>query len=185
EVNRNIVPHFISQNSDPILEKIAEVSRMSGLIGGTLNCLWGVDIYAAARSAGHNVMLGGDMGNLTMSYNGYGLLTELLLTGRWLRLLAEIRSSGYRWRRHVRHMVIRPLIPVPVFRRYKRWRRGQNPPWHSFSVIRPEFAAQCKVMDRAASEDEHFDSPPIRDPRLARIRDCRIDCESADWYATV
>ena len=25
-------------------------------------------------------------------------------------------------------------------------------------------------MDRAASEDEHFDSPPIRDPRLARIR---------------
>jgi len=82
-------------------------------------------------------------------------------------------------------MVIRPLIPAPVFRRYKRWRRGQNPPWHSFSVIRPEFAAQCKVMDRAASEDEHFDSPPIRDPRLARIRDFRIYCESADWYAKV
>ena len=135
EFNRNIVPHFITQSGDPIPEKIAELIRMSGLIGGTLNCLWGVDMYAAARSAGHNVMLGGDRGNVTMSYHGYGLFTELLLTGRWLKLFAEIKSSGYRWRRHVRQMVIRPLVPAPLFRRYKQWRRGQNPPWHNFSLF--------------------------------------------------
>ena len=68
--NQNIVPHFITQSRDPIPEKIAKVIRMSRLTGGTLNCLWGVDMYTAARSAGHNVMLGGDGGNLTMSYHG-------------------------------------------------------------------------------------------------------------------
>ena len=60
--------------------------RMSGLTGGNMNCLWGVDMFAAARSAGHNVMLGGDMGNFTMSYHGWGLFTELLLD----RPLAEV-----------------------------------------------------------------------------------------------
>ena len=63
EVNRNIVPHFITQSRDPTPEKIAEVIRVSGLPGATLNGLWGFDIFAAARSAGHNVMLAGEMGN--------------------------------------------------------------------------------------------------------------------------
>src|SRR5262249_19573535 len=67
EVNGNIVPHFITQSSDPIPEKIAEVIRISPLPGGTLNGLWAFDIFAAARSAGHNVMLTGEWGNLTMS----------------------------------------------------------------------------------------------------------------------
>ena len=185
EVNRNIVPHFITQSRDPTPENIAEVIRMSGLPGGTLNALWGFDMFAAARSAGHNVMLAGEMGNITMSYHGWGLFTELLLTGRWLRLFAEIRSSGYRWRRHVRQQLIGPLIPAPLFRRYKQWRRGGNPPWHDYSLIRPEFAARSGVIDRAAREYMPFDAPPIRDWRLGRINDFRDYCEAADWFAKV
>jgi asparagine synthase (glutamine-hydrolysing) len=67
ELNLNIVPHFVTQSGDPFPEKIAEVIRMSGLPGGTLNCLWAVDVFAAARSAGHNVMLAGETGNATMT----------------------------------------------------------------------------------------------------------------------
>ena len=114
-------------------------------------------------------MLAGEMGNITMSYHGWGLFTELLLTGRWLRLFAEIRSSGYRWRRHVRQQLIAPFIPAPLFRRYKQWRRGGNPPWHDFSLIHPEFAARSGVIDRAAREYMPFDAPPLRDWRLGRI----------------
>src|SRR5262249_35359152 len=55
EFNGNIVPHLVTQDRDPIPGKIAEVIRMSGLIGGALNNLWGVDMYATVRSAGHNV----------------------------------------------------------------------------------------------------------------------------------
>jgi len=183
--NGNIVPHFIRQSEDPTPEKIAEVIRMCPLFGGTLNAIWGVDMYDAVRSAGHNVMLGGDMGNTTMSYNGWGLFTELLLAGRWLKLFTEISSLGYRWRRAVRQFVIAPLIPKPLFRRYKQWRRGQNPPWYGYSIIHPEFAAATQVIERAARENEHFDGPVLRNSRLGRIRDFRIYSQSADWFATV
>ena len=183
EVNRNIVPHFITQSSDPTPEKIAEMIRMTALPGGTLNALWGFDMFAAARSAGHNVMLAGDLGNLTMSYDGGGLFTELLLTGHWLRLFAEISSSGYQWRRHVRQKLIGPLIPAPLFRRYKQWRRGGNPPWYHYSLVRSEFAAQCGVIDRAARENMPFDAPFRRDWKLDRSIRLRSNWEMADWYA--
>ena len=174
QLNRNIVPHFIAQNSEPIAEKIARVIRVSGLVGSTLNTLWALDIYAAARSAGHDVMLTGEMGNFTMSYHGWGLFPELLLTGRWLRLFAEIRLSGYRWQRHVRQQLIAPLIPAPLFRRYKRWRHGGNPLWHDRTLIRQDFAARCGVIDHVIR---------VCDWRQGRIYDCLNYSEAADWYA--
>jgi asparagine synthase (glutamine-hydrolysing) len=185
EVNKNILPHFIRQDRQPICEQIAEVIRMSELPGGTLNCLWAVDIFAAARSAGHNVMLGGEMGNLTMSYHGMGLFTGLLLTGRWLQLFVELWFSGDRWRHRVRNKMIAPLIPAPLFRRYKQWRHRGNQPWHDISLIRPEFAAQTGIIDRAAREGMPYDMPPIRDSKLSRVKDFRAFYEVADWFAKV
>ena len=185
EVNRNIVPHFITQSRDPTPENIAETIRVIGLPGATLNDLWGFDIFAAAGSAGHNVMLTGEMGNLTISYEGWGVFTELLLTGRWLRLFSEIRSSGYRWQRHVRQQMVGPLIPAPLFRRYKQWRRGRNPPWYDYSLIRPEFAARSGVIERATCGYMPFDVPRTRNWRLGRINALRGYCEAADVYANV
>jgi asparagine synthase (glutamine-hydrolysing) len=141
-------------------------------------------MYGAVRSAGHNVMLGGDMGNSTMSYNGWGLFTELLLSGRWLRLVAEISSSGHRWRRAFRQRVLAPLVPEPLFRRYKRWRHGPNPPWYDFSLIHPEFAAATEVIERAARENDAV-TRLLRNNRLARIRELRMYGHTADWYAMV
>src|SRR5262249_40127258 len=185
EANRNIVPHFITQSRDPTPKNIAESIRVSGIPGGILNDLWGFDIFAAARSAGHSVMLVGEMGNNTMSYSGSGLFTELLLTGRWPGLFAEIRSSGYRWQRRIRQEVVGPFIPTPLFRRYKQWRRGGNPPWHDYSVIRPEFAVRSGVIDRAARGYRPFDAPPFRKGKLGRIDSLRDCCETADFCAKV
>ena len=115
EFNANITPHFVPPSKGPILEQIARQIRVGGApSGGILNGLWVMDILSAARSTGHNVMLGGEMGNHTMSYDGASLLTELLLTGRWLRLLREIISSGYRWRRMIRHWVNRAMYSRAV-----------------------------------------------------------------------
>jgi asparagine synthase (glutamine-hydrolysing) len=185
ELNRNIVPRFITPSRDPTPANIAEVIRVSALPGGILNALWGFDIFAAARSEGHNVMLAGEMGNDTMSYDGWGLFTELLLTGRWLNLIAELNASGYRWQRQVRQLLIAPFIPAPLFRRYKQWRRGGKPPWHDHSLIHPEFAARSRVVERAVRGHMPFDAPPIRDCRLGRINAFREDGEAADWYAKV
>lgn len=183
ELNANIIPHFVPPSKGPILEQIARQIRVGGApSGGILNGLWVMDILSAARSAGHNVMLGGEMGNYTMSYDGASLLTELLLTGRWLRLAREIISSGYRWKRMIRHWVIAPCIPAPLFRRYVHWRRGGRPPWYHFSAINPEFASRSGVIDRAAREYLPFDSPPPRNGRLSRIQDFNCYSETADWF---
>jgi asparagine synthase (glutamine-hydrolysing) len=187
KINPNIVAHFVSPSKGHLVEKIAEQVRIGGdPPSGVLNGCWGMDLFAAVRSAGHNVMLGGEMGNHTMSNNGHLLLAELLRTGRWWRLLVEIASSGYRWRYLFRHRTIAPFIPAPLFRRYKQWRRGGRPPWYDYSAIHPEFAARSGVVDRAAREYLPFDMPPPRDARLYLTRvSFNGYCETADWFARV
>jgi asparagine synthase (glutamine-hydrolysing) len=184
KANANIVPHFVPPTKGPILERILELVRVQGAPpAGVFNGLWVMDILAAARSAGHHVMLTGEMGNFTMSYDGFQLLAELLLTGRWWRLFSEITSSGDRWKYMLRHLTIAPIVPAALFHQYKQWRRGRRPPWHDFSAIHPEFAARSGVVPRAAREYVPFDAPPPRDGRLARIRSFNSYCDTADWYA--
>jgi asparagine synthase (glutamine-hydrolysing) len=184
ELNGNISPHFVRPSDGPILEQIAEEIRVGGVpSGGILNGLWVMDIYRTARSLGHSVMLCGEMGNLTLSYDGRGVFAELLQRGQWIKLAREIASSGFRWKHMLRHYTVAPFIPAPIFRIYKRWGRGANPPWYEHSAIQRDFAAKSGVVDRAAREYFPFDAPPFRNSRLARIHDFHIWCEAADWYA--
>jgi asparagine synthase (glutamine-hydrolysing) len=184
QANPNIIPHFVPPSKGPILDQIAEQIRLGGApTGSILNGLWVMDICAAARSAGHNVILTGEMGNLTMSYHGRGLFAELLRTGRWLRLIDEIKSSGYLWKNIVRQWTIAPFVPAPIFRRYKQWRRGGKEPWYGSSVIHPDFAARSGVVARAARERLPFDAPHARCNKLARIDDLNCYSEAADWFA--
>jgi asparagine synthase (glutamine-hydrolysing) len=187
ETNGNISPHFIPPSKTPILEHIAEQIRVGGApTGGMLNGLWVMDIYSAARSSGHNVMLCGELGNTTMSYDGRGLFAELLRRGRWLRLARELASSGYRWKLMLRHYTISPFIPVGIFRMYKKWRRRGNLPWQAFSAIRADLDTQRGIIDRAAREKFPFDTPIPRIAKLSRINDLHtVTCDTADWYAKI
>ncbi len=185
KLNSNIVPHYVIQSRDPTPKNVAETIRISGLPGGTLNDLWNFEIYTAARSAGHNVILTGEMGNTTMSYDGCGLFTELLLTFRLIRLFGEVGSSGYRWQRHVRQQVIGPLIPALLFRKYKQWRRSGKPPWHNYAIIRSEFAAEMNVVDRAACGSRPFDMPSSRNWKLQRVQLYQGLHETAEMLAKI
>jgi asparagine synthase (glutamine-hydrolysing) len=184
ELNPNLVPHFIPPSKGPMLEQIADQIRLGGTPAGSiLNGLWIMDILGAARKAGHNVILGGEMGNVTMSYDGYGIFPELLRSGRWLKLFHELIACGYRRKAVLRHRLIAPLVPASLFRRYKQWRRGAKPPWYHFSAIHPEFAALSGVVDRAAREYLPLDLMPTLDYRQARINDFHCYSETADWLA--
>jgi asparagine synthase (glutamine-hydrolysing) len=186
ELNGNINPHFVKPRKNPYLEQIAEEIRVGGFPGsGILNGLWTMDVYAAARSSGHNVMLCGEMGNTTMSYNGRWLFAELVRRGRWLRLLRELALSGRRWRLMLRHHTIAPFIPIPIFRWYKQLGYGGNPPWYEFCAIRPDFAARSGIVDRAARERVPFDAPISCSGKQMRIDDARMTCETADWFTRV
>ena len=184
ELNGNIDPHFVVPSKRPIIGHITEQIWVAGFpSGGILNGLWVMDIYAAARSLGHDVMLCGDMGDDTISYNGRTLLAELLRRGRWLRLSREIASSGRRWRYMLRHHTIAPFIPRPIFRWYKFLSRGGKPPWYDRGAIRPDFAARSGIVDRAAREYLPFDTPLHPSGRKLRIKDLHCYCDTADWFA--
>ena len=186
ELNGNITPHFVPPSKGPILEQIAEETRVAGFPGvGTLNGLWVMDICAAARSLEHNVMLVGEIGNITISYHGRGLFAELVRRGRLLRLFREIASSGFRWRHMIRHCTVAPFVPDAIFRIYKQWSRGANPPWHDFSAIQSEFGTRSGIVERVAREYSPFDVPPSSDSRLSRINDLHGFCDMADWFAAL
>jgi asparagine synthase (glutamine-hydrolysing) len=182
--NPNIVPHFIPPSNGPMVEQISNQVRLGGSPAGSIiNGLWMIDIFNEARSAGHNVMLGGEMGNLTISYGGAGLLVELLFSGRWIKLVREIFSSEEKWRSLVRYSVIAPLVPAPVFRKYKQWRRKGEPAWHNSSPINPEFATWSGFDQRGARMHIPFDLRVTRNNKLNRIDDIRSYSETADWLA--
>jgi asparagine synthase (glutamine-hydrolysing) len=186
EHNQHIEPHFIPPNAGPIVDKISDlILKGAAPSSGVLNDLWGLDIFSAARADGHNVILSGEMGNYTMSYEGSALFAELLLTGRWFNLAREIRASGYRWKHFLRHYTVAPLVPSALFRRYKQWRRGNRPPWYSFSAINPNLAIKSKVSERAAQEYLPFDTAPPRKGKLYRVHMLNCYNESADWFAQI
>ena len=123
-------------------------------------------------------MLVGEMGNLTISYNGLGLFAELVRRGQWLKLILEITATGYKWQKAVRQWTIGPFIPAPLFRKYKQWRHRGTTPWN-WSLIHPEFAATSGLAERVRQE---FDARPAN-CKLARVQNFSAYSESADWYA--
>jgi len=142
----------------------------------TSNRVWIEAILAEARSRGIDVLLDGMQGNLTLSWNGSGLLPELLREGRWGRAVREARSMARQGsaRSALRALVgqgLRPLLPTPAWLAVERLRgrsSGGADPWRSYSAIHPAFAAANRVGPRAREKghDFHFRAP--RDSRELR-----------------
>jgi len=84
-----------------------------------INAIWSYDILDAVRAQGLNVLLCGDVGNATISYDGREIFTELLRDGRWLHwwreALALVRHGGGSWR-HVMKHTLKPMLPTRILR---------------------------------------------------------------------
>jgi hypothetical protein len=115
EANPNIVPLFVPPRQGPILEPIAEQIRVGGApTGGILNGPFD-DGHSGRSAFGRTQCLAQRRdGQPYMRYYGWSLLPGLLLTGRWWRLLDEIRSSGYRWRHMLHHLTIAAFARIFV-----------------------------------------------------------------------
>jgi asparagine synthase (glutamine-hydrolysing) len=117
---------------------------------------WTEAIYERAQMDGVGTLLTGDQGNLTVSWDGKGLLPELIRRGRLASALAESRArarSG-RARSTWRAMAngVRPLLPEAMNGAIE-WLRG-NPqarsshPWETDTLLNPEFALEHRVSER-------------------------------------
>jgi asparagine synthase (glutamine-hydrolysing) len=111
------------------------------------NQFWLIDLLSTARDRGHRVLLTGQLGNVTVSWQG--------------------RPGPRQWRTHLRRRdwraAVAGLLPEFWGARVRAGRRhGGATPWREYSAIHPEFASRLRLADRMAAEDH--------DPTFARTQ---------------
>jgi len=118
----------------------------------------------AAKQQGVRVLLTGEQGNLTISWNGSGLFLHLLRTGQLGQALHEARALGQQgktsaWRVLVSHGIL-PLLPPWLWLTVERLRGKaeltSTPPWQTYSAIHPDFAAAHKIESRTRGWGHNF-----------------------------
>ncbi len=134
------------------------------------NAVWANQILDRARDRGLGILLTGQRGNMSISYDGMAFLTELATTGRLLRLAREslaLVRSGTRVGT-VAAQTIGPFVPPALWRAIGRM-RGRGRKLTDYTAINPA-AVDMKRLDRIAAErglDVNY--RPRRDAYEARL----------------
>lgn len=134
------------------------------------NSVWMHRILDRARDGGHKVLLSGNRGNTSFSYDGMPYLTQLLSSGRLVRLAREslaLMRNGTRFG-SVAAQVVGPFLPVPVWQRISRL-RGKGRKVTDYTAIGPEAAVELRIAERAAERGLDLSYRPRRDPIETRL----------------
>jgi len=134
------------------------------------------------------ILMTGVPGNLTYSWTGEGLLPGLIREGNYRRALRESRAlaAGYGKSSLLRPLLsqgLMPLAPDWLWHAWQRYKTGwaaiaAEPAWRRMSPMRPEFAREQRVDERARQKGDDFrfrTSPADRVRYLIRQADPRSD----------
>jgi asparagine synthase (glutamine-hydrolysing) len=147
-----------------------------------VNDYWVLDILRAARDRGARILLTGQGGNATTSWEGSGNLWPALRSGNWFALLSAFRESEAGSWMTLKRQILKPAL-TPVRGALSRLRNPGRTPWAENSAINPQFAAEIDLYGRmrAAGHDPFFVG--INQPRIARFRLGRLASASlgATW----
>jgi asparagine synthase (glutamine-hydrolysing) len=143
---------------------------------------WWEAIIERAALQGRRVLLTGSMGNFTISWAGSGVLPGLIRSGKWkhgfreMRALARSGAASSIFR--ALGQGIMPILPNAMWLGVQRLRNRNRQIFHSdrqwrpYSAIRPEFARQSRVQERAREnghsvhlrprQNTRFDLLPVR-----------------------
>lgn len=113
--------------------------------------VWGNALLRAAGERGIGVLLVGDMGNMTISYDGSFLLARLCREGRLGRLAAELTAlsrNGYPLL-PLLNGTIGPLLPTGIRRGLRRLLGRAEVGLYDFSAINPIFAKRLGMEEEA------------------------------------
>lgn len=134
---------------------------------------WVSAINRAARERKLTVMLTGGLGNMTLSYTGEELLTELLLAGRFIRLWREatywVENTNSSWG----GALIRtfgPFLPVWLWRWTERRAQGRAYNVLDYTAIRADYLAERDLATLARERDLDFAGRPWKDGFAFRLR---------------
>ena len=129
--------------------------------GIAANRVWWEAILETASARGCNTVLDGVQGNVAFSWNGGGLIVELLRAGKWRRAIGELRhevNQGQQnavWRGLIRTGLV-PMWPAFVREPFGAWRaskaeaqgQGLKP------LISPDFAREHDMDARLKAARE-------------------------------
>lgn len=155
------------------------------------NRVWYEAIMHAAEQSGVRVLLDGGQGNLTISWDGRGLLAQLVRARRWGRAWDESRALARRGvARSPVHALfgrgILPLLPDLLYSTVEglRFRDGMagrsETARRARSPIRPDYALAHHVQERARSRRKEFSFRSSADTRPLRFRTILGTTRSAD-----
>jgi asparagine synthase (glutamine-hydrolysing) len=134
------------------------------------NGVWMHRIMDVARERGHRVLLNGARGNMSFSYDGMPLLTQLLESGRLLSLAREswaLIRNGTRVGT-VGARTIGPFVPVPLWQAIARLRGGGRK-LTDYTAISAEAAEAFRIVERSAARGLDTSYRPRRDALEARL----------------
>ena len=135
------------------------------------NMVWMDNIQQTAARHGAKVLLGAQMGNMTISYTGHPYMAEMVKQGqllRWLREARALHRRGLRWRGVV-GMSIGPYFPAGLWL-WLQQLRGQGPGQLSdHTAISREFATRVNCLGRARQKGWDLSYRPWADGRKMRI----------------
>jgi asparagine synthase (glutamine-hydrolysing) len=131
---------------------------------------WAMTALRKAAAAGCDAILCPVAGNPTFSYTGHTGYPTWLRTGRWLRLLREIRRARDPrplWRRFLA-LAVRPNLPPAWQTRVDAARGHHVPVFESWSPLREEFARSSGAVERARAIGHDVEFQPFRASRQFR-----------------
>ena len=130
------------------------------------NMVWWIAINEAARERKLNVMLIGQYGNMTASYDGIELLPEMLRRGSFVKLWREtsrlVVKSGMRWRGAVAR-IFGPSIPAWLWKWVNETFTGHKQDVLQYSSIRAEHLTELDLTALASERSLDFSYRPRKD----------------------
>jgi asparagine synthase (glutamine-hydrolysing) len=139
------------------------------------NLGWEYAINDAARERKLPVLLTGQMGNMTISYNGLELLPELIRSGRWLRwrheasaLVGTVGPARMRWRGALAQ-TFGPWIPTPVWAWLNRVATRNTSDVLDYTAVHPNRLAALDLPRRARERSLDLGYRPWKDGFAMRL----------------
>jgi asparagine synthase (glutamine-hydrolysing) len=134
------------------------------------NALWSEAINDAAQARGIGVLLTGQIGNFTISHDGFQQLPMLLRGGNWRPLFALLRRLSRRGFgvKGLAATTLGPFVSPAVWNRVSRL-AGRDLPLGSYSALRTEAFDQLGVDDRAKARNFDLSYRPWADSVAMRL----------------
>jgi asparagine synthase (glutamine-hydrolysing) len=169
------IDHAIVRPSGSLLDVLQrDATLFQSPIGHPCNHSWWSALNEAARARGANVVLTGEIGNLTISAGRVSVLSDILFGGHvltWAREAAKIgRSADLSWK-GLMAVSLRPLIPHTLWS-WALKRRGATASGHEgLQFVQDIWLRQLEDGGLPTSTRGNLVYKSDRDTRLAIIRD--------------